>query len=96
MLSSSLQCSFSNSVLIVTGAVSNSIDGGIEVAFRVTNFRNPISTSLVTGFSILTQDSVGGNINRGIVTVQVTTAATLTSATLTVDDSTSSAIRGIV
>jgi len=54
VLSSSLQCSFSNSVLIVTGALQSSVDGGIEVAFRVTNFRNPISTSAITGFSILT------------------------------------------
>ena len=80
----------------MTGGVGTSIAGGTEVAFNVTNFRNPLSTTLVSGISILIIDSSGGNIDRGFATVKVSQPAAITNAAVTVDSSVSSSIAGIV
>lgn len=66
------------------------------LTFTVTSFVNPISTAQVSGFSLLITDSSGGSIDQGTGTVQVSTAATITSGAIVVDSSVSSTIAGIV
>jgi hypothetical protein len=44
-------------VLLVINLATKDIQGGTEVAFKVTGFRNPLSTALVTGFNFVTMDS---------------------------------------
>lgn len=34
------------------------------MSFKIAGFRNPLSTALVSGFSFVTQDSSGGNIDQ--------------------------------
>jgi hypothetical protein len=59
------------------------------VTFQVTGFRNPLSTALVTGFGILTQDATGGNIDQtSAATLKISQPAAITQAAFMVDPST--------
>lgn len=78
---------------MVTNLASKDIPGGTEVGFKITGFRNPLSTALVTGFSFITEDQFGGDID--ILTggtLQITTAAEIASSSFTVDNITPLAI----
>ena len=66
------------------------------MAFSVTGFRNPISSATVSGFTVRTQTNIGGGIDSGSPTVQVTTPASITSASLSVHSSVNIAIAGVV
>jgi hypothetical protein len=63
VLVNNLQCSFSNSVLLITNLATADVAGGTEIGFKISGFRNPLSTALVSGFQFITEDSIGGDID---------------------------------
>lgn len=67
------------------------------MGFRISGFRNPLSTALVSGFQFITEDSVGGDIDVLLnSSLQITTAAEIASSSFTVDSITQSDIQGFV
>ena len=67
------------------------------MGFKITGFRNPLSTALVSGFQFITEDNLGGDIDiLTNSTLQITTAAEIASSSFTVDSITSSSIAGFV
>ena len=53
-LDADLFCDFQNDRLTVHGAPITNTEGGVEMAFSVTGFKNPIEASLISGFKIQT------------------------------------------
>jgi hypothetical protein len=74
---STLTATFSGDVLTISNAIPSDITAGSAISFSVTNFKNPISTSTTTGFTLTTTDGSDGNIDSGSTTVRVTTPATV-------------------
>lgn len=84
-LESTISCSFSNSTdtLVVSNAFVNSnISAGTVIVFSVTGFRNPISTAVKSGFTVYTKAGDGGNVDSLTATLQVSSAASITSGTI--------------
>ena len=50
-------------MLVISNLATKDIPGGTEIGFKITGFRNPLSTALVSGFGFITEDSVGGDID---------------------------------
>ena len=71
--------SFSGDVLTVSGGVLSDLEAGKEVSFSVSQFKNPISTAIFTGFTATTTDSSGGSIDTQTTTMRVTTPAVIYS-----------------
>lgn len=59
---------------------SSAIAAGSIVSFTVTSVRNPISTQAKSGITIITKASNGGSIDSSALTLQVSTPATIASA----------------
>ena len=64
---------------------SSAIAAGSICSFNVTSIRNPISTAVKTGFSLITKASDGGDIDNGDLTLQIGTAATISSGSSEAD-----------
>ena len=58
------------------------ITAGTNIVFEVSGFRNPISTAEKDGFSIQTLAGDSGTVDTGTSSVQVSTAASITSGTI--------------
>lgn len=84
-LESTISCTFSTSTDTLT--VSNSFDtadiaAGTVLSFTCSGFKNPISTAIKTGFTIITVAGDGGRVDSLATTLQVSNPATISSATL--------------
>ena len=69
-----MTCDFINNRLIIYGGATADILKDSEIVFKVTGFRNPIDTSMVSGFKISTQIEVNNQywtIDQGQTTLQV-------------------------
>ena len=84
-LESNITCSFSDTtdILIVSNAFNTAnLAAGTNIVFSTTGFRNPISTALKDGFTVRTKAGDGGDVDTISASVQVTTAADITSGTI--------------
>ena len=54
MNQASLTATFINDVLTISGALDNTIRPNDKIRFRITEWLNPISTSVYTGFTVST------------------------------------------
>ena len=83
-----LNCIFSNDILNISNTnPSSNIIASTVCMFNVTSIRNPISTAAKTGISLTTLSSDGGSIDSGSLSLQVSTAATISSGTAVADGS---------
>ena len=84
-LESTITCSFSDTtdILIVSNAFNTAnLAAGTNIVFSTTGFRNPISTALKDGFTVRTKAGDGGDVDTISASVQVTTAADITTGTI--------------
>lgn len=81
-LQSSATATFTNDVLTVSGGITSDLLAGSVVSFNVTQFTNPISTAIFSGFTATTTDSSGGSIDSLTTTLRVTTPAVIYSTSL--------------
>ena len=84
-LESNITCSFSDTtdILIVSNAFNTAnLAAGTNIVFSTTGFRNPISTALKDGFTVRTKAGDGGDVDTISASVQVTTAADITTGTI--------------
>lgn len=88
MQQSTLTAAFSSDVLTISGAIPSDIASGNVISFRVTQFKNPISTSTYSGFSAHTTDSSDGAIDSRSTTLRVTTPAVVYSTSIASKDTT--------
>jgi len=79
--SASLVAAFASDVLTISNGISTNIPAGSVISFSVTNFKNPITTSVFSGFTITTTDSSDGTIDTGSAQMQIGTASTVYSTT---------------
>lgn len=102
VLSSDMTCDFQDDRLVIYGGAGAEIPAGSQIALEVTGFKNPIDTSIVSGFKISTQIQSGTNffmIDQGVTTLQVKEYATLSQAKLDVrpqDSTTTDELAGVV
>ncbi|CAI2380785.1 unnamed protein product [Moneuplotes crassus] len=81
-LDSGLICDFSNDILTLSKInPSAAIAAASVVRFSVTSVRNPLSTAAKSGISITTIAPNGGSIDSASLTLQVSTAAAISSVT---------------
>jgi len=86
-----VKCVYKSSQLTVSEISTTSISGGVEMAFSVTAFKNPIDTSLYQGFKLQTAvESKTGIfvIDEAIASLYVSDYATLPQGRLIVKDPT--------
>lgn len=92
MLTSNISCNYARDQLIVSGIAPTQLSSGIELAFQVSGFKNPIDTGFVFGFKIQTAiQSKSGEffiIDEADTSISVSNFAQLSQAKLTVKDPT--------
>ena len=82
-----MTCDFQDDRLVISGGAAAEISAGTEIVFEVTGFKNPIDTSVVSGFKISTQIQSGTDfymIDSGETTLKVNEYAVLSQASLEV------------
>lgn len=87
-LNAGISATFSNDVLTITGGFSSNLAAGSVISFSVTNFKNPITTSTFSGFTIATTDSSDGTIDSASATMRITTPTSIYDTSFVSKDTT--------
>lgn len=72
---STLTAAFASDVLTITNGFTSDVAAGTTISFTVTQFLNPITTAITTGYSVQTTDSSDGAIDSLSATLKVATPA---------------------
>lgn len=87
-LNSGISATFTSDVLTVTGGFTTDLAAGSVISFSVTNFKNPITTSTFSGFTIATTDSSDGTIDSASATMRITTPTSIYDTSFASKDTT--------